>query len=563
MPILDPAGTLPAPAVVDARIAADPRPARVTPLARAILAQAALLGVAADLLLRDGFMGIGLAVWLLLFSLGALALVWSDGRQLNREAGSWLIVATLLGVAMAWRAADVLQALDFLAMLFALGMAAVATADVRVALFAERLRDTAWAGAKVIGSIAIGVVPLALRDAAPAVARREVGGRLRPIVRVLLIAFPLLLVFGSLLRSADPVFASIVALPEIDFGALASHVVLIGFFAWVVAGWARAALVSDFSRARAPDTLPFSLGHLDVTAALGTLDALFALYVVTQLGWVFGGERFLQTRTGLTAAQYARQGFFEMVWVVVLVLPTLLVTRAALRPGRDLARRHGMLAQPMVALLGVMIVSAMLRMRLYVQYYGLTLERFYPLVFMAWLAIVLGWLAFTVLRGRGRAFVAGGVVSALLILALLNVVVPDLLVARVNIARARSQAQATEPALDLPHLASLGAEAVPLAVAAVLTTAAAPTDSPAALREARDRCRAASVLLRRWGPAGRIVASHEASAAPWRMWNAGVATAIRRVGDNFAALLSVRHEACARERALSPLSDAAPYRVGR
>ena len=539
-----------------AHIVAEETRARVTPLARAILAQAVLLGVAADLLLRDGLMGIGLPVWLLLLSLSAVALVWRDGRPLNREAGTWLTVATLLGAAMAWRAADALQAFDFLAALFALGMAAVAIADVRVALFAERMRDTMWAGAKVIGSIAFGVVPLALRDAAPAVTPREMGGRAQPIARVLLIALPLLLVFGSLLRSADPVFASIVTLPEIDFEAIASHVVLIGFFAWVVAGWARAALVSDFSRTRAPDTLPFSLGQLEVTAALGTLDALFALYVLTQLGWFFGGERFLQARTGLTAAEYARQGFFEMVWVVVLVLPLLLLTRAALRPGRDLARRHSSLALPMVALLGVMIVSALLRMRLYVQYYGLTLERFYPLVFMGWLAIVLAWLAFTVLRGRGRTFVAGAVASALVILALLNVVVPDLLVARVNITRAREQVRSAEPALDLPHLATLGGEAVPLAVSAVLATPTVQGDSAAALRQAHDRCRAASVLLRRWGPAGRVVRSREASAAPWRMWNAGVATATRVVGDNFAALLSVRHDACARERALTPASNA-------
>jgi hypothetical protein len=191
-------------------------------------------------------------------------------------------------------------------------------------------------------------------------------------------------------------------------------------------------------------------------------------------------------------------------------------------------------------------------MRLYVHYYGLTLERFYPLVFMAWLAIVLGWMTLTVLRDRGRMFVAGAVVSALVILALLNVWVPDELVARVNIARAREQARTPEPALDLPHLATLGAEAVPLAVAAVLTAPAVPTDSSAALRDARDRCRAATLLLRRWGPAGRVVASREASAAPWRMWNAGVVEATRFVGTNFAALLSVRHAACARARALSP-----------
>lgn len=525
------------------------------PAARAVLAYALGLGVAADLLLRDGLPGLGLTLWLLLLALSAVSLAWRVARTLNPEARTWLAVATALGAAMTWRAADALRFFDFVATLFALGMAALAVADVRVALFAERLRDTVWAGASVIGSTAIGVVPLALRDAIPPRAGRDVGGRLRPMLRVLLIAVPLLLVFGSLLRDADPLFARMIALPELDVGALASHIAVIGFFTWIVAGWARAAFLTDLTSTRAPDALPFSLGQLDVTTALGTLNALFALFVLAQLGWFFGGERFLQARTGLTAAEYARQGFFQMVWVVVLVLPLLLVTRATLRPGRDLARRHTMLAIPLLSLLGVMIVSAMLRMRLYVHYYGLTLERFYPLVFMGWLAIVLGWLALTVLRGRGRAFVAGAVASALFLLALLNVVVPDLVVARVNVARAREQVRASGPALDLSHLATLGAEAVPLAVPSVLAPRTVPPDSAAALRESRDRCLAVSVLLRRWGPAGRVVASRETSDAPWRRWNAGVAQATGVVGASFAALLRVRHDACARERALSPTSS--------
>ena len=522
-------------------------------MARAILLQALLLGVAADLLLRDGITGIGLPLWLLLLALSAAALFLRAGRQLPRETAAWLTVSTLLGSAMAWRAADALQFFDFAATIFALGMAAVSLADARAALFASRLRDTVWAGARVVGSVAIGIVPLALRDVALPVAREELRGRLRPAVRALLIALPLVFVFGSLLRGADPVFASIFAFPDINFASLASHVAVIGFFAWVVAGWARAALLRDPSVGRAPETLPFTLGQLDVTAALGTLNVLFALYVATQLGWFFGGERFLQARTGLTAAEYARQGFFQMVWVVVLVLPILLVTRATLRPGRALERRHTMLALPLIALLLIMIVSAVLRMRLYVHYYGLTLDRFYPLVFMGWLAIVLTWLALTVLRGRGRAFVGGAVTVALVILALLNVFVPDRLVAGTNVARARGEARAGAPALDLTHLATLGGDAVPLAVSSVLLPTRENADSAAALHQARDRCQAARVLLRRWGPSSRELARREASGVSWRMWNAGVASAMQIVRANHRALLSVQHDACARERSLSPV----------
>ncbi|NUP56170.1 MAG: DUF4173 domain-containing protein [Gemmatimonadaceae bacterium] len=519
--------------------------AYVAPTARAILLHALLVGVAADLLLRDGFTGLGFPLWLAILALNALSLVWRDGRQVPRETAAWLGLAILWGGSMAWRGSGSLQLLDFVATLFCLGMAAVSLGDPRTALLAERMRDTIWAGGRVIRSVIVGVLPLAFRDAALPAAFSPLRGRFHPALRATLIALPLVLVFGALLRGADPIFASVVALPDFDLGTLLSHVVVIGFFAWVTAGWARSAILTGPPAPRLPEQLPFSLGALDVSVALGALNVLFAAYVLTQMGWFFGGERFLQSQTGLTAAQYARQGFFQMVWVVLLVVPVLLATRAALRPEPALTRRHTALALPLLALLGVMIVSAVLRLRLYVQYYGLTLDRFYPLVFMGWLAIVLAWLALTVLRGRGRPFAAGAVASGLAILLMLDVVVPDVIVARVNVARAAAPANGSV-GLDLAHLASLGAEAIPITVAAVL--AAAPTaivadvDSSAELA----RCRAARRLLTQWGPTSR---AQLASADEWRRWNRGEAMAVRTVGENAAALRVVQHEACGRVRA--------------
>lgn len=515
------------------------------PVARAILLHALSVGVAADLLLRDGFTGLGFPLWLAILALNVVSLVWRDGRQIPRETAAWLGLAILWGAAMAWRGSPSLQFLDFVATLFCLGMAAVSLADPRAALLADRMRDTTIAGLRVIHSVIVGVVPLALRDAALAAALTPLRGRFHPALRATLIALPLLLVFGALLRDADPLFASVIALPDIDLGTLISHVVVIGFFGWVTAGWARGAMLAT-PAPRLPEQLPFSLGALDVTAALGALNALFAAYVLTQLGWFFGGERFLQAQTGLTAAQYARQGFFQMVWVVLLVVPVLLTTRAALRPDPALARRHTALALPLLALLGVMIVSALLRLQLYVQYYGLTLDRFYPLVFMGWLVIVLSWLVLTVLRGHGRPFAAGAVASGLAILLALNVVVPDVVVARVNVARGAVAPRGSTTTVDLAHLASLGAEATPFTVAAVLSAAPSSASPAAADSTELARCNAATALLGRWGPTSRMRAAHDTE---WRRWNRGETLALGTVGANAAALRTVRHDACGRVRA--------------
>jgi hypothetical protein len=549
----------PGPLSEGAEPALDPDELRacVAPRARAILLHALLVGVAADLLLREGFAGVGFPIWLAILALSAVSLVWRDGRRVLPETGAWLGLAVLCGVGLAWRGSSSLQALDFLAALFALGMAAVSLADPRTALLAERMRDTVWTGVRVIGSVAVGALPLAFRDIAAPDAGRALTGGPKPALRAALIALPLLLVFGALLRGADPLFASFVALPNLDIGTVVSHIAIIGFFAWVTAGWARGALLAGRSTTHPLERLPFSLGMLDVTAALGTLNVLFALYVLTQLGWFFGGERFLQAQTGLTAAQYARQGFFQMVWVVLLVVPLLLITRAALRPERELARRHTALALPLIALLGVMILSAVLRLQLYVRYYGLTLDRLYPLVFIGWLAIVLAWLALTVLRGRGRPFAAGAVVSGLAILLALNVAVPDLLVARVNVARARSAIPGAAP-LDLGYLASLDAEAVPLAVSAVLGTTPAAGQSDDALARERQRCEAAERLLARWSPYGSRLAQQERQGRGWRSWNRGDAMAEETVAANGRALLAVRHDACPRARPAPGAAGPAP-----
>jgi hypothetical protein len=520
------------------------RPVLEGPVARAVLLQALLLGLAGDGLLYGLHAGVGFPLFVGALSLGAVSLVWRAGRTLPREAAAWLSTAVLFAAARAWRDSDILQALDLFATLGALWMAALALNDARAGLLAPRLRDTVLAALAVARTILAGVLPIALQELFAPTSGTGLGRRARPVLRAGLIATALVLLFGSLLRDADPIFASLIALPEMARAEVVSHLLLFGIVAWFVGGWARGALTPIVPRRRAPDALPFSLGMLDVTTALAALNVLFALFVASQLGWFFGGERFLHERTGLTAAEYARSGFFQMVLVVLLVVPVLVGTRAALQPGNGLARRHSMLSLPIIALLAAMIVSAMLRMRLYVHYFGLTTDRFYPMAFMGWLALVLVWLALTVLRGRGRPFVAGVVISGASMLAALHVWSADVIVAKVNLARAQDVSRDASSVLDLAHLSSLSGEAARLAVLATLAERQAPRTPLERAAADRQGCRAAKRLLVRWGPSSEIVRRAEQPGA-WRSWNAGESRAIRVVGENAAALRVRMRVACA------------------
>jgi len=463
----------------------------------------------------------------------------------------------LFSIASAWRDSETLVFFDYLAVLGAIMLAGVSFARPEMALFAERLRDTLSAVAALARDVIVGVIPLALRDVVDADAMRRATRTIPTALRVIVLSGATLLVFGALLRSADPIFASLVRLPSIDLAVLVSHLFLIALFAALTAGWARGAFLSRHEPTLARPVSPIRLGSADVTAALGTLLVLFAVFVIAQLGWLFGGEQFLRERTGLTAAAYARQGFFQMAMVVALVVPVLVATRAALDPasGPALRQRHTRLALPIIGLLGVMIVSSVMRMRLYVHYYGLTTDRLYPIVVMGWLAFVLVWLARTVLREWGRPFVAGVVISGLATLAALNVIAPDALVARVNIDRGARPSAPGAQALDVRYLATLSGKAVALATRAVLASEPTPAAGDSVADLARDtmRCDAATALLKRWGPTSSAARRLQVNGA-WRIWNADRVAALRVVGDNANALRVVQHDACppARPEAVTP-----------
>jgi len=503
-------------------------------LAKRVLVAAVLLGITGDALLHDGPLGLAFPLWIALLALELRMLAWRGQRPLHRESAAWLIAATLCAAALAWRNADMLRALDVLATAGCLGLAAVSLHDPDGGLLSRRLRDSFVSAKRQLFETARGPLLLLFRDARFGGETGRIARRSRPFVTAGLIGLVVVIVFGSLLRSADPIFASIVSLPAFDVDTLMEHVVLAGFFAWIVSGWARGALLDD-QPTRAPANFPIRLARLDVTVGLGALALLLAAFIATQLGWFFGGAAFLRARTGLTVSAYARRGFFELVWVTTLAIPLILATRAAIpAEDREVRRRHSALSAWIIALLVAVSVSAVLRLKLYVHFYGLTVERIYPLAFIAWLVFLLVWTAVTVLRGRGDQFVAGTLISALATLLTLNLVDPDAIVARTNLARAETPGDAQVQPLDVGHLATLSGGAVPSAVTAVI----ARSNAVATPDDKAQHCIAAKTLLTRWGPESRARRDHEATAA-WRSWNHDDAIALEAVALRGAQLRDI------------------------
>jgi hypothetical protein len=185
---------------------------------------------------------------------------------------------------------------------------------------------------------------------------------------------------------------------------------------------------------------------------LAALDLLFFAFVLVQLRYLFGGRDLVAARAGLTYAEYARHGFFELVAVAVLVLPLLLVVNGVVRGRPRQVGAIRVLSAALVALVFVVMASALERMWLYQREYGLTELRIYATGVILWLAVVFVWLGATVLRGRPRAFAIGTLAAGFVASAAINVVDPDALIARTNLSR---------PQVDIAYLGRLSDDAIP------------------------------------------------------------------------------------------------------
>ena len=172
---------------------------------------------------------------------------------------------------------------------------------------------------------------------------------------------------------------------------------------------------------------------------LGVLDALFIAFVAVQATVLFGGHTHVLETEGLTYAEYARQGFWQLLWVSGL---TMLVLSGVIRvAGRTTAadrRLLRVLVGTLCATSVVVVISAIHRMWVYQQAYGFSTERLMVITIEVWLGVVFLLVAAAGIRMTARwlpraVLVAG--VLALLGLAALN---PERLIADRNIDRFRA-----------------------------------------------------------------------------------------------------------------------------
>lgn len=414
---------------------------------------ALVLGALGDVLLRGTPWGINVFLWTLALVVAVVvALLALRGASWT---GRWMLPAALLFAGfVAWRDSAFLTFLNVCAVLACLSLVAWGSAGrLRLRGLSGYALSAIYSGAFAVA----GPIPSAVSDIRWDEISRD--GWRRPVLSVLLglcIAAPLLFVFGGLLMAADAVFADIASrIFDFDAAQIFSHAFLILFLAWVSAGYLRAAL----GKHNAPDPSierpnSIRLGPVEVGVALGLLDALFLTFVIIQARYLFGGAQ--RVAAGLTYAEYARSGFFELVAVVALVVPVLLLAHWLFVGNRRGRLLFAVLTMMTASLVLVIMASAMWRMNLYYEAFGLTELRFYATAFMVWLGAILAFLTATVIQNRRSRFASWTVISGFAAILILNAINPDALIARANIERAEEGKR-----LDAYYLTLLSDDAAP------------------------------------------------------------------------------------------------------
>jgi hypothetical protein len=378
-----------------------------------MLASALLLALTGTILLFDASLGINWGIWVTLVVLGIIGTQWMERARVGRMTAGLAVLACAFAWGPAVTASEATLLLGVLAAFGALALAVLTLPDEH--------------GADVtLPRLVLGPVE------APARGIAEAGRRLQdavvhsrreeslPVLRGVAFALPVVGVFGLALSGADPVFAAVrvrtvelladFPMGELVFGAVL-FIACLGAFGLAARGGTPAP-----EAMRVIPAPMLRLGTTERLIMLGAIASLFGCFLILQLTYLFGNAP-AEQGTGVTFAEYARRGFFELTFVAAACGALLALMRGSDgRPGD--ARVIQLLELTVVAEVVLLLVSAFRKMLLYEAAYGYTVSRLWVQGFMIVLALSLGALAVE-LRGSfdvhrlGRRSVAAG--SALLL----------------------------------------------------------------------------------------------------------------------------------------------------
>ncbi len=286
------------------------------------------------------------------------------------------------------------------------------------------------------------------------------------VIRGIVIAIPVVFVFFALFAAADPTFQRFIdwifhiQFFNTDYPAQ----IILGFVvALFITGAFSYALGERSTVSEMFTTHIRKLGYIEILIVLGSITAVFAAYVLVQASYLFGGADYV-TSQGVTYAEYARRGFFELNAVCVLAYLALAVSELFIdREGTKHSLSFRAVSTALIVLTIATMASSLYKIILYESVYGFTTLRLYSHAFVILLALTFLSLLYKILVDiRNETFALRTFVSIVVFVAFMNLLNPDAYIARMNIDRFEHTGK-----IDIEYMLSLSNDALPELVRAL------------------------------------------------------------------------------------------------
>lgn len=347
-------------------------------LSLTVVATAVLLTVAFHFLLAARGYGFGFAAFMLLLAIGIQVVATVAGRGGNLWAYLFLLPAAFgIGGEILYTS-PVVRVVGFISVVVALAF---------FSYWLTARRTAFWETSSLWPFSFVSETLLPFRGMSGLFRGWFVGKTGVHVLIGVVVALPFLFLFTLLFASADAVFAQLFRqffatqyLPEYIGKTIRDTIVLLFFLG---SGWT----MMQRGKETAPISQKKESGGIERTVAITFLtlvNALFVVFLSLQTASFFGGDHFVQ-QYGIVYADYAREGFFQLLFAAGLVF---LITWALYRVTelRQWGTRH--LSLLLIIQTGGVLLSASRRLFLYVDAYGLTVSRWWAVAVLCVIALV-------------------------------------------------------------------------------------------------------------------------------------------------------------------------------
>lgn len=272
----------------------------------------------------------------------------------------------------------------------------------------------------------------------------------------LCVSVPLLLIIGGLLLSADAVFRTVIDYVFKDFFELLSPAPLVRIVLLFLVGMgASFGLLAEFVKKRVNDVCPDTrtLDPLIAITFTSILTVIYLIFSVIQILYLFIGNMTLPK--GYTYAQYAREGFFQLLFVCLINLVLVLFCSGRFKSSKAL----NVILTIICGCTLIMIASSTMRMSLYITAYGLTFTRVFVLLALFVLLLCLVGIVISIYK-QGFPLFSYMLVIVSVSYILFSLAKPDYWIATYNIETHKNNIYGTNS-----YLYHLSADAAPVLIA--------------------------------------------------------------------------------------------------